>query len=58
MKKKFTITFEKDEEANVWVITSKDVPGLALEAETFKRAIQRLTAIPELWKMNYGKELE
>lgn len=58
MKKKFTITFEKDEEANIWVITSKDVPGLVLEAETFEEAIQRLTAIPGLWKMNYREELE
>ena len=58
MKKKFTITFEKDEEANVWVITSKDVPGLVLEAETFEKAIRRLDAIPELWKINRGENLE
>ena len=58
MKKKLTVTFEKDEEANVWVITSKDVPGLVLEAETFEKAVRRLDAIPELWKINFGEELE
>ena len=58
MKKKFTVTFEKDNEANVWVITSKDVPGLVLEAETFEKAIRRLDAIPELWKINRGENLE
>lgn len=58
ISKRLSVTFERDEKAKVWVITSKDVPGLVLEAETFKRAIQRLTAIPELWKMNYREELE
>lgn len=58
ISKRLSVTFERDEKAKVWVITSKDVPGLVLEAETFEEAIQRLTAIPELWKMNYREELE
>lgn len=56
--KKITITFDKDEAANVWVVTSDDVPGLVLEADTFEKAVRRLDAIPELWKMNFNKDIE
>lgn len=42
-----------DSEAEVWVATSEDVPGLAIEAETTERLIERLkTVIPELLELN------
>lgn len=40
---------EWDAEAGVWVATSEDVPGLAVEAETFKELHELLgVVIPEL----------
>jgi len=42
-----------DAEANVWVATSDDVPGLATEAETIEGLTTRLrTMIPELLEAN------
>jgi len=42
-----------DPEANVWVATSDDVPGLATEAETIESLTARLrTMIPELLEAN------
>jgi predicted RNase H-like HicB family nuclease len=42
-----------DPEANVWVATSDDVPGLATEAETIEGLTTRLrTIIPELLEAN------
>ena len=42
-----------DAEAGVWVATSEDVPGLATEAETIERLMERLrTMIPELLEAN------
>ncbi|HEX7678010.1 MAG TPA: DUF1902 domain-containing protein [Thermoanaerobaculia bacterium] len=42
-----------DPEANVWVATSDDVPGLATEAETIEELTARLrTMIPELLEAN------
>jgi predicted RNase H-like HicB family nuclease len=42
-----------DPEANVWVATSDDVPGLATEAETIEGLTTRLrTIIPELLESN------
>jgi predicted RNase H-like HicB family nuclease len=42
-----------DLEANVWVATSDDVPGLATEAETIEALTARLrTMIPELLEAN------
>jgi predicted RNase H-like HicB family nuclease len=42
-----------DPEANVWVATSDDVPGLATEAETIEGLTTRLrTMIPELLEAN------
>ena len=38
-----------DSEAEVWVATSQDVPGLALESESLDTLLERLKyAIPEL----------
>ena len=45
-----------DDEADVWVAESDDVPGLITEAPTMERLIERLQVlIPELMKLNCGK---
>jgi predicted RNase H-like HicB family nuclease len=42
-----------DVEAEVWVATSEDVPGLATEAETLEALSQKLkTMVPELLQLN------
>lgn len=42
-----------DDEADVWVATSDDVPGLVLESGSFDALIERLkVAIPELVRLN------
>ena len=42
-----------DEEAHVWVASSKDVPGLITEADTMERLMQKLKImIPELLQEN------
>lgn len=42
-----------DEEAQVWVATSEDVPGLTLEDASYDTLLSRLSsAIPELLKLN------
>ncbi len=42
-----------DEEAGVWVATSEDVAGLAIEASTMEALIERLKiVIPELMELN------
>ena len=42
-----------DSEANVWVATSDDVPGLVLEAETLDGIIEEARSlVPELLRLN------
>ncbi len=42
-----------DAEANVWVATSEDVPGLVLESGSFDALLERIKyAIPELIELN------
>jgi len=42
-----------DKDADVWVATSDDVPGLVAEAETSEELIQKLRIlIPELLELN------
>ena len=42
-----------DDEANVWVASSDDVPGLATEAETAEALMDKLKIIiPELLQLN------
>lgn len=46
---------EWDDEANVWVATSEDVPGLVTEAASMEALMTRLQAIiPELMALNCG----
>ena len=47
------IRAEWDNEAQVWVASSEDVPGLATEEETIEGLIQKLKVIiPELLEAN------
>ncbi|MCR5136263.1 MAG: DUF1902 domain-containing protein [Oscillospiraceae bacterium] len=47
------IDFTWDDEAAVWVATSKDVPGLVLESGSFDALIERVRyAVPELLSLN------
>ena len=51
--KPFFVRAEWDEEANVWVATSDDVPGLATEEATMEGLIEKLKIIiPELLEAN------
>ncbi len=45
-----------DQEAAVWVATSEDVPGLALESSSFDALVERVRiAVPELLALNGSK---
>ncbi len=49
------IRAEWDDEAQVWVATSDDVPGLVTEAPSIEALVDRLRAIiPELMELNRG----
>ncbi len=53
MNKVLFIRAEWDAEAEVWVATSDDVPGLATEAETMEVLSAKLeTMVPELLDVN------
>ena len=53
MNKVLFIRAEWDAEANVWVATSDDVPGLATEAETIEALSAKLDVmVPELLDAN------
>lgn len=48
------INAEWDNEASVWVATSNDINGLAIEASTIDALIERLKIIiPELIELNH-----
>ena len=54
MSYKIKITW--DEEAAVWIATSKDVPGLVLESGSFDALLERVRyAVPELIELNGQK---
>ena len=45
-----------DEEAQVWIATSEDVPGLVLESGSFDALVERIKyAVPELLELNSRK---
>lgn len=49
------IRAEWDDEGQVWVATSDDVPGLVTEAPTIEALVERLRVIiPELMELNRG----
>lgn len=50
----YDIKMTWDAEAAVWVATSDDVPGLALESGSFDALIERVKyAVPELMELNH-----
>ena len=54
----YTIKLEWDSEANVWIATSDDVPGLVLESGSLDALIERVKyAVPELLELN-GKKYD
>jgi predicted RNase H-like HicB family nuclease len=49
----YHINVEWDEEGQVWLATSEDVPGLVTGAETLEALIEKLRlAVPELLEEN------
>lgn len=53
MNKPYFIRAEWDSEAQVWVASSDDVPGLATEADTLEALDTKLqTLVPELLEAN------
>ena len=49
----YNIKAEWDSEAEVWVASSDDVPGLATGADTFEELIEKLRiVVPELLEAN------
>ncbi len=49
----YVITFTWDDEADVWIATSEDIPGLVLESGSFDALLERTRfAIPELLELN------
>ena len=49
----YTITFTWDNETNVWIATSDDIPGLVLESGSFDALLERTRfAVPELLDLN------
>ena len=53
MQKIHVVRAEWDAEADVWVATSDDVPGLVTEADTLERLSEKLQLlVPELLEAN------
>ena len=51
----YSVQFLWDEEAEVWVATSNDIPGLVLESGSFDALVERVRiAAPELLDMKSG----
>lgn len=51
--KKLLVIAEWDDEAEVWVATSEDIPGLVTEAATLDELLKRVLAVaPELLEDN------
>ena len=53
----YKVNFLWDSEASVWVATSEDIPGLALESGSFDALMERVRfAVPELLELNGLKD--
>ena len=53
MEKVCEVLFTWDNEVDVWVATSKDIPGLVLEHDSFDVLVERVrNAAPELLELN------
>lgn len=53
MADKYLVTAEWDDEGEVWVATSDDIPGLVTEAKSLEALLVRVSAVaPELLEDN------
>ena len=53
----YVINFFWDSDANVWIATSDDVPGLVLESGSFDALLERTRmTIPELLALNLSDD--
>jgi predicted RNase H-like HicB family nuclease len=53
MQKPYLVRVDWDDEAEVWVADSDDIPGLATESETVEALVAKLKLmIPELLELN------
>lgn len=53
----YIIHISWDPEANVWIATSDDIPGLVLEAGSFDALLERVRfAVPELLELNQSQK--
>lgn len=51
--KAFSVTVSWDDEAKVWYVAESDVPGLATEAESMDRMLEKLKVmVPEMLELN------
>ncbi len=49
----YIVNLAWDPEASVWIATSDDIPGLALESGSFDALLERVRfAVPELLELN------
>ncbi len=52
----YIINLTWDNEANVWIATSHDIPGLILESDSFDDLLKRVRlAVPELLALNSSR---
>ena len=52
-QRKFVVTAQWDDEAEIWVATSDDIPGLVTEAKSLDDLMSRVLAVtPELLEDN------
>jgi hypothetical protein len=55
----YVITTTWDAEASVWIATSDDVPGLALESGSLDALMERVRfAVPELLALNGNEQAD
>ena len=53
MAKKYNVLFTWDDQAEVWIATSKDIRGLVLEDESFDALVHEVSlAVPTLLMLN------
>ena len=53
----YIIHISWDPEANVWIATSDDIPGLVLEAGSFDALLERVRfAVPELLELDQSQK--
>ena len=53
MAEKYVVTAEWDDEGEVWVATSDDIPGLVTQAKSLELLLERVMAVaPELLEDN------